>query len=139
MTDQQHDTGLASKYPYIPEHREALAKMAGNTDGKGIPTLAALAAQGELLRYDIVELQKALIAAGEHLYNMFPDEHQAKREGLMETITEALQSTGGATPWIAWSGQLEELPEETEDECTCSKGDHFCPVHNADYARYIRS
>lgn len=34
--------------------------------------------------------------------------------------------------------QLAELDAE-EDECTCLRGDNFCPVHNADYARYIRS
>jgi hypothetical protein len=78
-------------------------------------------------------LVEALTLAGNYLYGKIPDDPQWY--DVIDATTKALQEAGAPIPWIAWSGELEEV----EEGCTCSKGDNYCPVHNADYARYIRS
>lgn len=54
-------------------------------------------------------LIEALTMAGEYINHQLPD--NPRHYDVMDAITSALEDAGAPVPWIAWSGELEEVDE----------------------------
>lgn len=57
-------------------------------------------------------LIEALTMAGEYINSQLPD--NPKHYKVMDAITNALLDAGAPVPWIAWSGELEEVNDKDE-------------------------
>jgi hypothetical protein len=77
-----------TKYPFMPGHREALEKHAQARDANGLPTMAALVAENELLRYDKVQAEIERDEARTALQALWDD--MDGEEWVVDTETEVL-------------------------------------------------